>query len=146
MKLVSSSDSHNSFELAILGYGETAKTWRDRNQLQCRFSTFWNKRADIQLFPMHTWELNRLLRGLSSLWSKVTNHLAITFSEPGLSLEAKALPDGKYRLQILLDHAFTPTWHMYPDFPVEMDIVLNQSQLQEAIKELSDQLATYPER
>lgn len=146
MKFVSSSNSIDSFELAILGYGKTTSSWRDRNRLQCRFSTFWGHKADIQSAPLHTWEVKRLLTGLRSLWNKATNQVALTFSEPGLSLKAKALADDKYQLQIQLDHDLTPAWHDYPDFPVEMDIVLSRNQLQEAIQELSGQIESYPER
>lgn len=146
MKFVSSSGSPNSFELAILGYGKATKTWRDRNRLQCRFSTFWGQKADTQSAPLQTWEVKRLLIGLRSLWTKATNHVILTFSEPGLSMEAKALSDDKYCLQIQLDHSLTPSWHTYPDFPMEMDIHLNRNQLKEAIQELSGQIAIYPER
>jgi hypothetical protein len=146
MKFVSSSGSSDSFELAILGYSKATKTWRDRNRLQCRFSTFWRQKADTQSAPLHTWEVKRLLNGLRSLWNRATNHVALTFSEPGLSMEAKALPDEKYRLQIQLDHTLIPSWHPYPDFPMEMDILLSRTQLQEAIQELSGQIETYPER
>ena len=143
MKFVSSS---GSFELAILGYSKVATTWRDRNRLHCRFSTSWRQKADVQSAPLQTWEVKRLLSALHSLWNKATNHIALTFSEPGLSMEAKALPGDNYRLQIQLDHALIPSWHAYPDFPMEMDILLNRTQLQEAIKELSSQMAIYPER
>lgn len=146
MKIISSTGSFDSFELAILGYGKSVKTWRDRNRLQCRFSTFWRQKADIQSAPLQTWEVNRLLNNLRSLWSKATDHIALTFSEPGLSMEAQALPDDQYRLQIQLDHDLTPSWHTYPDFPMEMDILLSRHQLQEAIQDLSGQMATYPER
>lgn len=146
MKFVSSSGNLHSFELAILGYGKTTTTWRDRNRLQCRFSTLWGQKADTQSAPLQTWEIKRLLVELRSLWNKATNHVTLTFSEPGLSMEAKALADDKYRLQIQLDHSLAPSWHAYPDFPMEMDIQLNRNQLQEAIQELSGQLATFPER
>ncbi len=146
MKFVSSSDSPGSFELAILGYGKTTTTWRDRNRLQCRFSTLWGQKADTQLARLHTWEVRRLLVGLRSLWNKATNHVALTFSEPGLSMDAKAIANDKYRLQIQLGHDLTPSWHEYPDFPLEMDIVLSRNQLQEAIKDLSNQVETFPER
>lgn len=146
MKFVSSSGSLDSFELAIVGYGKTTKTWRDRNRLQCRFSTLWRQKTDTQSAPLHTWEVKRLLSGLRSLWNRATNYVDFTSSEPGLSVEAKALPNDKYRLQIQLDHALTPSWHAYPDFPVEMDILLSRAQLQEAIQELSGQVDSYPER
>ncbi len=146
MKFVSSSDSLDSFEFSILGYGNATTTWRDRNRLQCRFSTFWRQNADTQSARLHTWEVKRLLSGLRSLWNKATTHVALTFSEPGLSMAAKALPDDKYRLQIQLGHNLTPSWHTYPDFPLEMDILLSRNQLQEAILELSGQVETYPER
>lgn len=146
MKLVSSSGTSDSFELSILGYGKATTTWRDRNRLQCRFSTFWRQKTDTQSIPLHTWEVNRLLSGLRSLWNKATNHVALTFSEPGLSMEAKALPDDKYSLQIQLGDTLTPSWHVYPDFPLEVDILLSRNQLQEAIHELSGELTTYPER
>lgn len=146
MKFVSSSGSLDSFELAILGYGKATNTWRDRNRLLCRFSTFCRQKSDTQSFPLQTWEVKRLLSGLRSIWNRATNHVALTFSEPGLSVEAKALPDDNYRLQIQLDHALTPSWHTYPDFPMEMDILLSRTQLQEAIQELSGQVETYPER
>lgn len=87
-----------------------------------------------------------MLTGLRSLWNRASSHVALRFSEPGLSMDAKALPDDKYRLQIQLGHDLTPSWHNYPDFPLEMDIVLSRSQLQEAIQELSGQVETYPER
>lgn len=146
MKFISSSGSPDSFELAILGYGNTTSTWRDRNRLQCRFSTIWRQKADIQSALLQTWEIKRLLSGLRLLWDKASSHVALKFSEPGLSMEAKALPDDKYRLQIQLDHALTPSWHTYPDFPIEMDILLSRAQLQEAIQELSGQIEAYPER
>jgi hypothetical protein len=146
MKFVSSSGTRDSFELAILGYGKTTSSWRDRNRLQCRFSTLWRQQADTQSAKLHTWEVRRLLVGLRSLWDKATNHVALSFSEPGLRMDAKALPNEKYRLQIQLGHDLTPAWHAYPDFPVEMDILLSRTQLQEAIQELSGQVETYPER
>ena len=146
MKFVSSVNSLDSFEFAILGYGQATKSWRDRNRLQCRFSTFWRQQADTQSARLHTWEVKRLLTGLRSLWNKATNHVALTFSEPGLSMDAKALSDDSYRLQIQLGHDLTPSWHDYPDFPVEMDLVLSRTQLHEAIQELSGQIETYPER
>ena len=92
MKFVSSSGTLDSFELAILGYSQATKTWRDRNRLQCRFSTSWRQKADTQSALLQTWEVKRLLSGLRSLWDKATNHVTLTFSEPGLSVEAKALP------------------------------------------------------
>lgn len=146
MKFVSSSNSLDSFELAILGYAKKTTTWRDRNRLQCRFSMLWRQQTDTQLARLHTWEVKRLLVGLRSLWNKATNHVALTFSEPGLSMAAKALPDDNYRLQIQLGHDLAPSWHAYPDFPLEMDILLSRTQLQEAIQELSGQVDTYPER
>ncbi|RIV24914.1 hypothetical protein DYU11_06235 [Fibrisoma montanum] len=135
-----------SFELSILGYGNTSANWRDRNNLRCRISTIWRHQKDTQSTPLQTWEIGRLLDGLRSLRNKVVNHLALTFSEPGLSVEATALPNDLYRLQIQLDHTLTPSWHTYPDFPVEMDLLLTPSQLQEAISDLSGELASYPER
>ncbi len=146
MKFVSSSDSLDSFEFSILGYGKATTTWRDRNRLQCRFSTLWRQKADTQSARLQTWEVKRLLSGLRSLWNKATTHVALTFSEPGLSMAAKALPDDEYRLQIQLGHNLTPSWHEYPDFPLEMDILLSRNQLQQAIQELSGQVETYPER
>ncbi len=146
MKFISSSNSLDSFELAILGYGKATSSWRDRNRLQCRLSTFWGQKTDTQSAPLHTWEVKRLLTGLRSLWNKATNHVALTFSEPGLSMEAKALPNDNYKLQIQLGHNLRPAWHDYPDFPLEVDIVLSRNQLQEAIQELSGQIESYPER
>ncbi|ADB39525.1 WapI family immunity protein [Spirosoma linguale] len=146
MKFVSSSNSLDSFEFAILGYGNATSSWRDRNRLQCRLSTFWRQKTDTQSAPLQTWEVKRMLTGLRSLWNRASSHVALRFSEPGLSMDAKALPDDKYRLQIQLGHDLTPSWHNYPDFPLEMDIVLSRSQLQEAIQELSGQVETYPER
>ena len=146
MKFTSSSGSPDAFELAIVGYGKATTTWRDRNQLQCRFSTFRGQKSDYQSLPLHTWEVKRLLSGLRSLWTKASSRVSLTFSEPGLCMEAKALTEDEYCLQIQLDHALTPSWHTYPGFPVEMDIFLNRKQLQEAIQELSSQMDAYPER
>lgn len=143
MKLLSPS---GSFELSILGYSSEIANWRERNNLLCRFSTNWRQQTDSQSAPLKTWEVNRLLNGLRSLWSRAVSHVGFTFSEPGLSVEATALPDEKYRLQIQLDHTLTPSWHRYPDFPVELNMLLNRAQLQEAIRDLSGELASYPER
>ena len=143
MKLLSPSCS---FELSILGYGSDVTNWRERNSLLCRLSTKWSQKTDSQSLPMKTWEVKRLLNALKLLWNKAANHIDVTFAEPGLSVEATALPDDRYRLQIQLDHALTPAWHSYPDFPVELDLLLDRSQLQAAIGELSGQLASYPER
>ncbi|QJW91304.1 hypothetical protein HNV11_18940 [Spirosoma taeanense] len=143
MKFISPS---GSFEFSILGYGTKTTNWRERNNLLCQVSTIWRQQHDSQAAPLQTWEVGRLLSGLRSLWSKAANHVALTFSEPGLSLEATALPNDKYRLQIQLDHALTPVWHRYPDFPVELEMMLSRTQLQDAIRDLSGQLATYPER
>ncbi len=146
MKFTSSSDSIATFELAILGYSATTKTWRDRNRLQCRFSTLWGQKSDTHSAPLQTWEVRRLLSGLQLLWAKATNHLTLTFPQPGLSLDAMGLPNDAFRLQIQLDHDLTPPWHKYPDFPMEMAIFLSRAQLQEAIQELADQVDSYPER
>ena len=146
MKFVSSINSLDSFELAILGYSKATSSWRDRNRLQCRFSMSWRQKADTQLARLQTWEVKRMLSGLRSLWNRATNRVTLTFSEPGLSMEAQALPDENFRLQIQLDRDLTPAWHTYPDFPMEMDILLSATQLQDAIQELSGQIETYPER
>lgn len=143
MKLMNATDS---FELSIVGYGKQAANWRDRNRLNCRVSTRWRQQTDTLSAALQTWEVKRLLSGLRLLWNKAVSRIDVTFSEPGLSLEATALPGDKYRLNIQLDHALTPTWHEYPDFPVEMNLTLNRSQLQEAIQDLSGEIATYPER
>ncbi|QHV97065.1 WapI family immunity protein [Spirosoma endbachense] len=143
MKFISSS---GSFEFSILGYGNKTTNWRERNNLRCRVSTIWRQQHDSQATPLQTWEVRRLLSGLRSLWNKAVNHVALTFCEPGLSVEATALPGDNYKLQIQLDHALTPAWHAYPDFPLEMDMLLNRKQLDEAIQDLSGQLASYPER
>ena len=143
MKLISST---GSFEFSILGYGSKTTNWRERNNLRCRVSTIWRQQHDSQATPLQTWEVRRLLSGLRSLWNKAANHVTMTFAEPGLSVEATALPGDNYKLQIQLDHSLTPSWHAYPDFPLEMNMMLNRSQLDEAIKDLSGQLATYPER
>jgi hypothetical protein len=143
MKFLSSS---GSFELSILGYGSEVANWRERNKLLCRFSTKWRQQTDSQSAPLKTWEVNRLLNGLRSLWSKAVSRIDFTFSEPGLSVEATALPDEKYQLQIQLDHSLTPSWHSYPDFPLELNLMLSRAQLQEAIRDLSGQLDSYPER
>ena len=143
MKLISSS---GSFEFSIVGYGTDTTNWRGRNNLLCRISTIWRQQRDSQATPLQTWEVSRLLNGLRSLWSQAVNHITLTFSEPGLSLEAIALSNDRYRFRIQLDHALTPAWHTYPDFPVQMDMVLDRGELQEAIQDLSGQLASYPER
>lgn len=143
MKLLSSS---GSFELSILGYGNEVATWHERNNLLCRFSTNWRQQTDSQSVPLKTWEVNRLINGLKSLWSRAVNHIDFTFSEPGLSVEATALSNEKYQLQIQLDYGLAPSWHSYPNFPVELNVLLNRTQLQEAIQDLSGQLASYPER
>ncbi|MCK8492591.1 MULTISPECIES: WapI family immunity protein [Spirosoma] len=143
MKFISSA---GSFEFSIVGYGAKTTNWRERNNLQCQVSTIWRQHHDSQATPLQTWEVQRLLSGLRSLSHKAANHITLTFSQSGLSLDATALPGDKYRLQIQLDHALTPAWHPYPDFPLEMDMVLNRKQLDEAIRDLSGQLATYPER
>ncbi|GAB2594023.1 WapI family immunity protein [Spirosoma areae] len=140
------SSSSGSFELAIVGYGTTTTSWRDRNRLQCKLSTFWRQKTDTQSAPLQTWEINRLLSGLRSLWDKATNRIMLTFSEPGLSVEAVALPDNNYRLHIQLGDSLTPSWHDYPDFPLEMDILVSHNQLRDAIQDLSGELASYPER
>ena len=146
MKFISSSDSTAAFELAILGYSTVNKTWRDRNRLQCRFSTFWGQQSDTHSGLLQTWEIRRLLSGLQLLWTKTTSHLSLTFSEPGLRLDATMVANDAYSLQIQLDHDLTPSWHTYPDFPMEMNIVMSRDQLQEAIQELACQADSYPER
>ena len=143
MKLLSSS---GSFELSILGYSSDVATWHERNKLLCRFSTNWRQQTDSQSVPLKTWEVSRLLNGLRLLWNRTVSHIDFTFSEPGLSVEASVLPNEKYRLQIQLDHGLTPSWHPYPDFPMELDVLLSRVQLQQAIRDLSSELASYPER
>lgn len=146
MKFTSSSGPPDVFELAIDGYGCVTSTWRDRNRLQCRFSMFREQKSDSQSLLLHTWEVKRLLSGLRLLWTKAARRVTLTFSEPGLCMEAKALTEDEYCLQIQLDHALTPSWHRYPGFPVEMTIFLDRNQLREAIRELSNQMEAYPER
>lgn len=143
MKIFSPS---GSFELSILGYGSEVTNWHERNKLLCRFSTKWRQQADSQSLPLKRWEVKRLLNGLRSLWSRAVSHVDFTFPEPGLSVEATALPNESYQVQIQLDHALTPSWNTYPDFPVELNMLLDRAQLQEVIQDLSGELASYPER
>lgn len=135
-----------SFELSIMGYNKANANWRERNKLQCRVSTVWQQQTDTQSAPLQTWEVGRLLNGLRSLWSEAARHVVLTFAEPGLSVEATALADNKYRLLIQLDRTLRPAWHAYPDVPVELTMQLSRSQLQQAIQDLTGELAGYPER
>lgn len=140
------SSTTGSFRLSIMGYGIDPANWRDRNRLRCQVATRWFKQRDIQVAPLQTWEVNRLIDNLQSLWNRLTSHVSITFAEPGLSFDATALPDEKYRVHIQLDHALTPAWHPYADFPLELTLHLNRLQLRKAIRDLTHQLASYPER
>jgi hypothetical protein len=106
----------------------------------------WRQQVDTQAAPMRTWEVQRLVNVLRSLWSKATNRVSMSFAEPGLAVDGVALPNDQYRLHIQFGQSITPTWHQYPDFPLEMDMLLSRKQLQEAIQELSMQLDTYPEQ
>ncbi|MGM9508257.1 WapI family immunity protein [Larkinella sp. GY13] len=143
MKLKSST---GSFELSIKGYGVKATNWRERNSLLCELSTEWQKESYTQSAPLQTYEIKRLINGLKLLWSRAINHVTVSFSEPGLNVEASSLPNEQYRLQIQLDGTLTPSWHPYPDFPLLMDVTLTRFQLREAIRDLVNQLALFPER
>ncbi|WP_128543885.1 WapI family immunity protein [Larkinella soli] len=138
--------STGSFELLIKGYGRKSTNWRERNSLLCELSTQWQEESHKQSAPLHTWEINRLINGLKLLWKRAVPHVTLTFSEPGLSMEAAALPDEQFHLQIQLDRAMAPSWHPYPDFPLLLDLTLTRNQLREAIRDLSLQLSSYPER
>jgi len=143
MKLAS---SLGSFELSILGYSQQGSNWRERNNLHCQVSTLWQKHTDTQTTPLQTYELSRLLTGLQALSSRKSSHISMNFSEPGLSVDISLLPNQSYLFQIQLDHGLTPSWNAYPDFPVEMDMTLTRSQLQDVISQLSKQLDAFPER
>ncbi len=143
MKLAS---SLGSFELSILGYSQQGSNWRGRNNLNCRVSTLWQKNTDTQTAPLQTYELARLLTDLEALLSRRTSRISTNFAEPGLSVDISALPNQTYACQIQLDHDLTPSWNAYPDFPVEMSMVLTRIQLEEVISQLSRQLAAFPER
>ncbi len=138
--------STGSFELSIMGYAAQAANSRERSSLSCRISTMWRQQADTQAAPMRTWEVQRLANVLKSLWSKATNRVSMSFAEPGLAVEGVALPNNQYRLRIQFGQSITPTWHPYPDFPLEMDMLLSRNQLEKAIQDLSAQLDTYPEQ
>lgn len=135
-----------SFELLIKGYGIKTSNWRDRNSLLCELSTECQAESCRQSAPLQTWEIRQLINNLKQLWNRASNHVTVSFAEPGLNMEASSLPNGNYHLQIQLDHALTPTWHPYPDFPLQMDVTLTRFQLREAIKDLARQLSLYPER
>ncbi len=144
MKFTSSTDS---FELAILGYGNQTRNWRDRNHLNCRVSASWQHQpGSDQPAPLQTWEVSRLLCGLQSLLNQTTTYVNLTTAESGLSVEVSALPGDTYRVQVQFDHALTPCWHTYPDFPVEMNMTLNRGQLSQAAQELADEMAQFPQR
>ncbi|QJD80238.1 WapI family immunity protein [Spirosoma rhododendri] len=142
MKLNSST---GSFELSITGYAAQAANYRERSNLSCRISTMWRQQADTQAASMRTWEVQRLVNVLKSLSSKAANRVSMLFAQPGLAVDGMALPNDQYRLNIQFGQSITPTWHQYPDFPLEMDMLLSKSQLEKAIQELSTQLDTYPE-
>lgn len=143
MKLVS---PLYSFELSILGYGQNNTNWRDRNNLRCEIATFWKKQGDRQSAPLQTYDLSRLLVSLEQLRLKRTAHVTCTLSDQDLSVDIYALTGDKYKFQIQLNRSLTPNWHPYPDFPLEMDMVLNETQFNDLISDLSNQLAVYPER
>ncbi|OIN59627.1 WapI family immunity protein [Arsenicibacter rosenii] len=143
MKLAS---SLGSFELSILGYSQQGTNWRDRNNLNCRVSTLWQKNTDTQTAPLQTYELARLLTDLQALLYRKINRISTNFSEPGLSVDISVLPNQTYSCQIQLDHDLTPSWNTYPDFPVEMNMILTRAQLEEMVNQLSRQLTAFPER
>lgn len=137
----------NSFELAILGYGSQTRNLRDRNHLNCRVVASWQHQpGSDQSAPLQTWEVNRLLGGLQSLLDQTTTHITLTTAESGLSVEVSARSNDTYWLQVQLDHALTPGWHLYPDFPVEMSMILSRCQLSQAAQELADEVALFPQR
>lgn len=143
MKLISST---GSFELSIKGYGVKGSSWRDRNSLLCELSTEFQKQLYTQSAPLQTWEIKRLINGLKLLWNRAIPHVTVSFTEPGLNVEASSLPNEQYRLQIQLDHALIPSWHPYPEFPLLLDVTLTRFQLREVIRDLGRQLALFPER
>lgn len=134
------------FELNIKGYGRKGTGWRDRNSLLCELATSFGQRIYKQTAPLHTWEISRLINGLKLLCNRAVSHMTLTFSEPGLSVEATALSKDDYQLQIQLDQELNPESGSYPDFPCLFDVTLSRRQLQDAIRDLSHQLASYPER
>jgi hypothetical protein len=137
----------NSFELAILGYGNQARNWRDRNHLNCRVSASWQHQpSSDQSAPLRTWEVCRLLGGLQSLLNQTTKYITLTTAESGLSMEVSALSNDTYRVLVQLDHSLTPCWHTYPDFPVEMNMTLSRGQLNQAMQELAGEVAQFPQR
>lgn len=135
-----------SFELLIRGYGRTGTNWWERNSLTCELLTESKQALHKQLAHLQTWEVTRLIDGLQQLWSRAANRLTLTFAEPGLSVDATTLPNETYRLQIQLDHALKPSWHPYPDFPLQLNSTVTRQQLREAIQDLVNQLACFPER
>ncbi|MBC8151476.1 MAG: hypothetical protein H7Z72_01055 [Bacteroidetes bacterium] len=140
------SATNGSFQLSIRGYGIDPANWRDRNRLRCEVAVRWLKKQDSQPAPLQTWEIHRLIDNLQSLRDRLTSYVALTFAEPGLSFDVTALPDDSYQVHIQLDQSLKPAWHTYPDFPFELTLQLNRLQLQEAIRDLTRQLASYPER
>ena len=144
MKFISPTDS---FELAILSYGNQTRNWRDRNHLNCRVLASWQHQPiSDQSTPLQTWEVSRLLDGLQSLLNQTTTYVNLTTAESGLSVEVSALPGDAYRVQVQLNQALTPCWHIYPDFPVEMNMTLSRWQLSQAAQELAGEIAQFPQR
>ncbi|MGV3560621.1 WapI family immunity protein [Larkinella arboricola] len=135
-----------SFELLIKGYGLKATNWRERNSLLCELSTERQHERCKRSAPLQTYEIRQLINNLKQLWNRASNHVTVSFAEPGLNMEASSLPNGNYHLQIQLDHSLTPTWHPYPDFPLQLNVTLTRFQLREAIRDLARQLSLFPER
>jgi|GEM_PF-1626367 len=136
------SSSTGSFELRIQGYGPKEIHGRERHSLLCELSTQREERTFIQQTPLKTWEINRLLNGLRLLSKRVVTHQTLTLAQPGVSVNARALPDQQYQVLILLTNPQTPSWYPYPESGCLMDATLSRQQLKEAIKDLSRQLAS----
>jgi hypothetical protein len=138
--------STGSFELLIKGYNRRTAHWRERNSLSCELLTHSQKTTHRQLAALQTWELKRLIDGLKLVWNRTVGHQTMTFAEPGLSVDATAMPNQHYQVAVQLDHALAPSWHPYPDFPLQLNSLLTHQQLSDAIQDLTQQLALFPER
>lgn len=141
--------TRSSLELTILDYdvphGQADPT--ERNVLLISLLVTWHQNQSIRIAPiLLTWEVVELRHWLQHLITHPQPLSRLHFSEPCFGIECLSAVKGEYLLQVFMKHEVAPDWHYDVELPFWLPIIVDESQVRQAIAYLAAQSRVFPVR
>lgn len=135
------------FELNILDYEcSDSPYFMDRNWLIVSLKTRFHNCECVRTAPiLSTWEIELLLKWMSSVANGCEISPKLSFVEPALGFKNLSSGHDNYRFRIKLGSDALPNWQCDAT-PFYLPVAPDKSELQSAIRDLEQQLQRFPVR